>query len=75
MPICVAKTQYSLSDDATKLCRPTGFTLHVRNIRVCAGAGFVVILTGNILTMPGLSKDPAANRIDIDEAGEIVGLF
>ena len=56
MPICVAKTQYSLSDDATKLCRPTGFTLHVRNIRVCAGAGFVVILTGNILTMPGLSK-------------------
>ena len=75
MPICVAKTQYSLSDDATKLCRPTGFTLHVRNIRVCAGAGFVVILTGNILTMPGLSKEPAANRIDIDEAGEIVGLF
>ena len=75
MPICVAKTQYSLSDDATKLCRPTGFTLNVRNIRVCAGAGFVVVLTGNILTMPGLSKEPAANRIDVDEAGEIVGLF
>ena len=75
LPVCVAKTQYSLSDDPTLLCRPTGFALHVRNIRVCAGAGFVVVLTGDVMTMPGLPKLPAANSIDIDENGQVVGLF
>ncbi len=75
LPVCVAKTQYSLSDDPTLLCRPAGFALHVRNIRVCAGAGFVVVLTGDVMTMPGLPKLPAANSIDIDENGQVVGLF
>ena len=75
MPVCVAKTQYSLSDDPKLLGRPSGFTLHVRGIRVCAGAGFVVVLTGDIMTMPGLPKVPAANAIDLDENGQIVGLF
>ena len=75
LPVCVAKTQYSLSDDPTLLCRPTGFTLHVRSIRVCAGAGFVVVLTGDVMTMPGLPRVPAANSIDIDENGQVVGLF
>ena len=75
LPICVAKTQYSLSDDATKLGRPTNFTINVRNVRVSAGAGFVVCETGAIMTMPGLPKKPAAFNIDIDENGHISGLF
>ena len=75
MPICMAKTQYSLSDDATKLGAPTGFTVTVRNIKVSAGAGFLVALTGEIMTMPGLPKVPAAERIDVDETGKISGLF
>lgn len=75
MPVCVAKTQYSLSDDPKLLGRPSGFTLHVRGVRICAGAGFVVVLTGDIMTMPGLPKVPAAYSIDLDEQGQIVGLF
>ena len=75
MPICMAKTQYSLSDDPTKLGAPTGFTVTVRNIKVSAGAGFLVALTGDIMTMPGLPKVPAANQIDVDEDGQILGLF
>ena len=75
MPICMAKTQYSLSDDPTLLGRPSGFRITVRDIRVSRGAGFLVALTGEIMTMPGLPKVPAANNIDILENGEIVGLF
>ena len=75
MPICMAKTQYSLTDDATKLGAPTGFTVTVRNIKVSAGAGFLVALTGEIMTMPGLPKVPAAERIDVGETGKISGLF
>lgn len=75
MPVCMAKTQYSLSDDATKLGRPEGFGITVRELRVAAGAGFIVALTGNILTMPGLPKKPAAEAMDIDESGKITGLF
>ena len=75
MPVCMAKTQYSLSDDATKLGRPTGFRITVKELRVSAGAGFIVALTGNILTMPGLPKHPAAENMDIDEDGKITGLF
>ena len=75
MPICMAKTQYSLSDDPAKLGAPTGFTVTVRNIKVSAGAGFLVALTGDIMTMPGLPKVPAAERIDVDETGKISGLF
>lgn len=75
LPICMAKTQYSLSDDPSKLGRPDGFTLSVRDVYVSAGAGFIVVLTGNIMTMPGLSKNPAAYSIDVDDNGEIVGLF
>ena len=75
MPICMAKTQYSPSDDQTKLGRPTGFTITVRNLTVSAGAGFVVALTGDILKMPGLPKAPAALRIDCDDDGRITGLF
>ena len=75
MPICMAKTQYSFSDDATKLGRPTGFTITVRELRLSAGAGFIVALTGNVLTMPGLSKHPAAENMDIDNNGKITGLF
>ncbi len=75
MPICMAKTQYSLSDDPTKLGAPTGFTVTVRNIKVSAGAGFLVALTGDIMTMPGLPKVPAAERIDVDATGKISGLF
>jgi len=74
-PVCMAKTQYSLSDDQTKLGRPTGFEITVRDVKLSAGAGFIVVLTGNILTMPGLPKVPAANSIDVDENGNIVGLF
>lgn len=75
MPICMAKTQYSLSDDPEKLGRPRGFRITISSIRVSAGAGFLVALTGNIMTMPGLPKVPAANNMDILESGEIVGLF
>ena len=75
LPVCMAKTQYSLSDDATKLGRPTGFSITVREIKLSAGAGFIVVLTGSIMTMPGLPKIPAANNIDIDENGNITGLF
>ena len=75
MPICMAKTQYSLTDDATKLGAPTGFTVTVRNIKVSAGAGFLVALTGDIMTMPGLPKVPAAEKVDVDENGRISGLF
>ena len=75
MPICMAKTQYSLSDDPTLLGAPTGFTVTVRNVKVSAGAGFLVALTGDIMTMPGLPKVPAAERIDVDEDGKISGLF
>ena len=75
MPVCMAKTQYSLSDDAAKLGRPEGFRITVRELRVSAGAGFIVALTGNILTMPGLPKHPAAENMDIDENGKITGLF
>ncbi|MBE6531443.1 MAG: formate--tetrahydrofolate ligase [Ruminococcaceae bacterium] len=74
-PICVAKTQYSLSDDPAKLGRPSGFTLTVREIKLSAGAEFIVVLTGAIMTMPGLPKKPAAYSIDIDDAGNITGLF
>ena len=75
LPICMAKTQYSLSDDPTLLGRPEGFDLTVRDAYVCAGAGFVVALTGSIMTMPGLPKKPAADNIDVDENGKITGLF
>ena len=75
MPICMAKTQYSFSDDPTKLGAPKGFTVTVRNVKVSAGAGFLVALTGEIMTMPGLPKVPAAERIDVDETGKISGLF
>ena len=75
MPICMAKTQYSFTDDQTKLGAPTGFTITVRNLKVSAGAGFLVALTGDIMTMPGLPKVPAAERIDVDETGKISGLF
>ena len=75
MPICMAKTQYSFTDDQTKLGAPRGFTITVRNVKVSAGAGFLVALTGEIMTMPGLPKVPAAERIDVDETGKISGLF
>lgn len=75
LPVCMAKTQYSLSDDQTKLGRPSGFTINVRDAYVCAGAGFVVALTGSIMTMPGLPKKPAAEGIDVDGEGKITGLF
>ncbi|MCD7909478.1 MAG: formate--tetrahydrofolate ligase [Clostridium sp.] len=75
LPVCMAKTQYSLSDDQTKLGRPTGFKINVRDAYVSAGAGFVVALTGSIMTMPGLPKRPAAEGIDVDENGKITGLF
>ena len=71
----MAKTQYSLSDDPSRLGRPSGFTVHIREVYVCAGAGFVVALTGAIVTMPGLSKSPAAERIDVNDEGVITGLF
>lgn len=75
LPVCMAKTQYSFSDDPTKLGAPEGFTVTVRNVKVSAGAGFIVALTGDIMTMPGLPKAPAAQRIDVDENGRISGLF
>ena len=75
MPICVAKTQYSLSDNPALLGAPKNFTVTVKDVRVCTGAGFIVCQTSNIMTMPGLPKVPAANRMDIDENGIITGLF
>ena len=75
IPVCMAKTQYSFSDDPTKLGAPEGFTVTVRNVKVSAGAGFLVVLTGDIMTMPGLPKVPAAERIDVDSSGKISGLF
>lgn len=75
LPVCMAKTQYSLSDDPKKLGRPADFTITVRSVRISAGAGFVVALTGDIMTMPGLPKHPAAESIDVDESGRITGLF
>lgn len=74
-PVCIAKTQYSFSDDPTKLGAPTGFKVTVKNVKISAGAGFTVVLTGDIMTMPGLPKSPAAERIDVDENGKITGLF
>ena len=74
-PVCIAKTQYSFSDDATKLGAPDGFKITVRNVKISAGAGFTVVLTGDIMTMPGLPKHPAAENIDVDENGKITGLF
>ncbi|MBQ4000127.1 MAG: formate--tetrahydrofolate ligase, partial [Oscillospiraceae bacterium] len=75
MPVCMAKTQYSFSDDANKLGAPEGFTVTVRQVKASAGAGFIVALTGDIMTMPGLPKVPAAEKIDVDENGVITGLF
>jgi formate--tetrahydrofolate ligase len=75
LPICVAKTQYSFSDDPTLLGAPKGFTLNVRDLKVSAGAGFIVAYTGDIMTMPGLPKVPAAEKIDVTPDGKIVGLF
>ena len=75
LPICVAKTQYSFSDNQKLLGAPTGFRITVRNLKISAGAGFIVALTGNIMTMPGLPKVPAAEKIDIDKDGKIIGLF
>ena len=75
LPVCIAKTQYSFSDDPTRLGAPENFTVTVKNVKVSAGAGFVVVLTGDIMTMPGLPKSPAAEKIDVDENGKITGLF
>ncbi len=75
LPVCIAKTQYSFSDDMTKLGAPSGFTVTVKNVKVSAGAGFIVVLTGDIMTMPGLPKVPAAEKIDVTSDGRIVGLF
>ena len=74
-PICMAKTQYSFSDDPTLLGAPKGFTVTVRNLKISAGAGFIVAYTGDIMTMPGLPKVPSAEKIDVDENGKISGLF
>ena len=75
LPVCMAKTQYSFSDNAKLLGAPKNFTVTVRNLKVSAGAGFIVALTGDIMTMPGLPKVPAAEKIDVDENGRITGLF
>ena len=75
LPVCMAKTQYSFSDDPLKLGAPEGFTVTVRNVKVSAGAGFIVALTGDIMTMPGLPRVPAAEKIDVDSTGRISGLF
>ena len=73
--MCISKTQYSFSDDPSQLGAPTGHTLHVRNLIPRTGAGFVLVLTGDVMTMPGLPKKPAANNIDVDNNGVISGLF
>ena len=75
LPICVAKTQYSMSDDPSLLGAPTGFKITIRDLKLSNGAGFIVVYTGDIMTMPGLPKVPAAERIDVDEQGVISGLF
>ena len=75
LPVCIAKTQYSFSDDPKKLGAPEGFTVTVKKVKVSSGAGFIVVLTGDIMTMPGLPKVPAAEKIDVDENGKISGLF
>ena len=75
LPVCMAKTQYSFSDDPTKLGAPDNFTVTIKNVKISAGAGFIVVLTGDIMTMPGLPKVPAAEKIDVDENGKISGLF
>ena len=75
LPVCIAKTQYSFSDNPSLLGAPENFTVTVKNVKISAGAGFIVVLTGDILTMPGLPKSPAAERIDVDENGKITGLF
>lgn len=75
LPVCMAKTQYSLSDNPSLLGRPEHFDLSVRDVYVSAGAGFIVVLTGSVMTMPGLPKSPAAYNIDVDETGKITGLF
>ena len=75
LPVCVAKTQYSLSDDPAKLGKPENFEITVRDVRLSSGAGFIVVYTGDIMTMPGLPKKPAAYSIDVDNEGKIIGLF
>ena len=75
LPVCMAKTQYSFSDDASLLCAPENFNIHVKDVRISAGAGFIVVLTGNVMTMPGLPKTPAAEHIDVSDDGVISGLF
>jgi formate--tetrahydrofolate ligase len=75
LPVCMAKTQYSFSDDPAKLGAPENFTVTIKNVKISAGAGFIVVLTGDIMTMPGLPKVPAAEKIDVDENGRISGLF
>lgn len=75
LPVCVAKTQYSISDDPALLGSPSGYTLTVRDLKLCSGAGFVVALAGSIMTMPGLPKVPAAENIDVDDNGNITGIF
>ncbi|MDR7570941.1 MAG: formate--tetrahydrofolate ligase, partial [Armatimonadota bacterium] len=74
LPVCVAKTQYSLSDDPERVGRPTGFVITIRDVRLSAGAGFLVALAGDIMTMPGLPRRPAAERISLDDQGRVVGL-
>lgn len=75
MPVCMAKTPYSLSDDPTRLGRPTDFDITIREVYVSAGAGFIVVLTGAVMTMPGLPKKPAAMGIDVNDEGQITGLY
>ena len=75
LPVCIAKTQYSLSDDKSMLGRPEGFDFHIREMYVSSGAGFIVALSGNILTMPGLTSVPAAYGVDVDDEGNITGLY
>ena len=75
LPVCMAKTQYSLSDNPALLGAPSGFTVNVKNAKISAGAGFIVIYTGDIMTMPGLPKKPAAEKIDVTDDGKISGLF
>ena len=75
MPICIAKTQYSFSDNPTLLGAPTDFVVDVKKVKVSAGAGCIVVLTGDIMTMPGLPKVPAAEKIDVNDKGDIIGLF
>ena len=75
LPICMAKTQYSLSDNPSLLGKPEGFDITVKEVRVSNGAGFIVVQTGDVMTMPGLPKTPAANKMDVLKSGEIIGLF